>query len=324
MPPLRDIGVRPQPRLQGVLAEQRMDGVRRVLGDAPSLRGQLRRELDQRQRGVQGGVEEERHRDAVIGVARRDHPVIRGDEVPLGRVLHHLADVHHEGARHGRSIHPPTLALDLEPTLPRLDPQQGEHAGVLVRADPLLRLGLGRPRVADDLDEARGLAEVTLEVIALGAERQGPLLQQDAGDLGQPVVPLGDDLAQLGLRGRPEVRTREPVEVRGIRVGDGFALGADVDLLAPVDLPLRALAADPGVAAEVRAVEVLDRELVRFGEVEERPRGSVQAILELGAHARAGEVEEADPVCGLAELIAESGGFGRPGVEAGEVEDRQR
>ena len=56
------------------------------------------------------------------------------------------------------------------------------------------------------------------------------------------------------------------------------ALGPDVDLLAPVDPALRALAADARVPAEVRALHVLDRELVGLGQGEEVARRAVQAL----------------------------------------------
>ena len=103
----------------------------------------------------------------------------------------------------------------------------------------------------------------------------------------------------------------------------GLALGADVDLLAPVDLALGALAADARVAAEVRALDVLDRELVGLGQGEEVARGPVQARLELGRDAGAGEVEEADVVRGGAQVVAEPRGGLGAGVELGEIEDRQ-
>ena len=46
-------------------------------------------------------------------------------------------------------------------------------------------------------------------------------------------------------------------------------LDADVDLLAPVDCTVREFPADAGVAAELRAVDVLDGELLFVGQFEE-------------------------------------------------------
>ena len=103
----------------------------------------------------------------------------------------------------------------------------------------------------------------------------------------------------------------------------GLALGPDVDLLAPVDPALGPLAADARVAAEVRALDVLDRELVGLRKGEEVARGAVQPRLELGRDARAGQVEEADVVRRGAQVVAEARGGLRSGVQLRQVEDRQ-
>src|SRR5690606_27613852 len=158
-----------------------------------------------------------------------------------------------------------TCALPiLQPALARLDPEQGQHAGVLVRTDALLRLRIRLAGVAHDLDERRRIAEVRLEVGLLGAQRECPGAQELAGDTAEVLVPLGDNFAQLRLGRRPQVRADQPVEGRS--AVDGIPLGTDVDLFAPVDLALSALAPDAGVSAEVRAVHVLDGELVFFGQ----------------------------------------------------------
>ena len=132
-----------------------------------------------------------------------------------------------------------------------------------------------------------------------------------------------DDLPQLGLSGRPQVGSDEPREVGRVGVGDRVALGADVDLLAPVDLALGALAADARVAAEVRALDVLDRELVGLGQREEVAGGAVQPRLELGRDAGAGQIEEPDVVGRVPQVVAEPRGGVGSGVELGEIEDRQ-
>jgi len=53
------------------------------------------------------------------------------------------------------------------------------------------------------------------------------------------------------------------------RVVTRSTLDADIDLLAPVHRAVRELAADPRVATELRAVDVLDGELLLVGQFEE-------------------------------------------------------
>ena len=65
------------------------------------------------------------------------------------------------------------------------------------------------------------------------------------------------------------------------RLSDRLALDADVELLAPVGLPARPLASDARVAAEVRRVHHLDRQLVGVGKREE-PLGRGKDLIDLG------------------------------------------
>ena len=222
----------------------------------------------------------------------------------------------------GASTHEPSRST-CSPPLPGSTHSSVSTPESLWAPTPCCGSGSRRARVADDLDERRRFAEVRVEVVRGGAERLGPRPQQPPGDAREVLVPLGDDLLQLRLRRRPEVRADEAREVGRIRVGDRLALRTDVDLLAPVDLALRALAADPGVSAEVRALHVLDRELVRLGQGEEVARCAVQALLELGRDPGAGQVEEADVVRRGAQVRPESRGGVVAGVELREVEDRQ-
>jgi hypothetical protein len=74
----------------------------------------------------------------------------------------------------------------------------------------------------------------------------------------------------------------------------------------------------------MRALHVLDRELVGLGKREEVPRRFVEPVLELGGDARAGQVEEADVVRRRTQVVAEGRGGFKPRVESGEVEDGQR
>jgi hypothetical protein len=53
---------------------------------------------------------------------------------------------------------------------------------------------------------------------------------------------------------------------------DRVALRADVDLLAPIHLAAGQLAAQPGVAAEMRAVHHCDGVFVRLRQLEQSPR----------------------------------------------------
>jgi len=80
-------------------------------------------------------------------------------------------------------------------------------------------------------------------------------------------------------------------------------------------------AADARVSAELRAVDVLDRELLLFGEVEEAA-GHIQDVVdERLRDAVPDEVEEADLVGGLAQLLAEPSRRLLAVVEGGHVED---
>ena len=101
-------------------------------------------------------------------------PVIGRDEVALSRVLEQFADVDDERTGDRGRIDPLAVALDLQAALAGLDPQQREHAGVLVGADALLRGRVVLAGVADDLDQRRGLAEVLVEVRLGRAESDAP------------------------------------------------------------------------------------------------------------------------------------------------------
>ena len=64
-----------------------------------------------------------------------------------------------------------------------------------------------------------------------------------------------------------------------------FALGADVDLLAPVGLAAREFEAGAIVAAEMRRVDHLDRELVALRQREESPRERFDLLNQVGIDA---------------------------------------
>ena len=231
-----------------------------------------------------------------------------------------LADVDHERAGQGGGVDPPVRGVDLQALLARLDHQQREHAGILVRADALPALFAAG--VADELDQGGGaVAEGAVEDVGRTAEGQRPGAQEPPRDRRAPVLPVGEDRPQVGLRLGPEVRPFQAHVDGRSRIIGGCAFGADVDLLAPVDLALGELAAGPGVAAELRTAQHLDAALVverqreEAGGLRERPRGDV-----LG-DAVADEVEEADVVGGGAQRGAEVRRLGVAPVELGHVED---
>src|SRR5690606_39447981 len=99
------------------------------------------------------------------------------------------------------------------------------------------------------------------------AERLGPRLHEFEAHSVQVVLPAGDDVAELRQGIRPLVWALEsPVVCDAWALRDGLALRRDVDLLAPVGLAQRELAADAGVPPEVRALHVLARQLAFDGE----------------------------------------------------------
>ena len=117
-------------------------------------------------------------------------------------------------------------------------------------------------------------------------------------------VHSGDNVPHFGQGVRPQIGSlKTPV------VGDagprlhGSTLDADIDLLPPVDRAVRELAADPGVATELRAVDVLDRELLLVGQLEEAPGHVEHGIRQLLRDPVSGQVEEADLVHGVAQVV---------------------
>lgn len=80
--------------------------------------------------------------------------------------------------------------------------------------------------------------------------------QQSEPDLGEGVVPRLEDSAELRERRGPQVGALQVPVTLG--VGERGPLGADVDLLPPIDLPVRQFAAETGVAAKLWASELTD------------------------------------------------------------------
>ncbi len=136
-------------------------------------------------------------------------------------------------------------------------------------------------------------------------------------------MPFGDDLLQFRLRRRPQIRADEAGRIRGARRPRVRARARCRSARASPPDP-GALSADAGIAAEVRAVHVLDRELVLLREGEEVEGSTVQPCFQLGGDARAREIEEADVVRRRPEIVAETSRSVRAFVELGQVEDRER
>jgi hypothetical protein len=112
--------------------------------------------------------------------------------------------------------------------------------------------------------------------------------------------------------------SRCPLAVRSAH--HGGALGADVDLLAPVDAPLRELTPGPGVAPELRTARHLDRELVLLGQREEVLGLGEGAIDDLVRDPVPDQCEEADLVRRPQQVRAEGSCRLSARVEAGQVE----
>lgn len=144
------------------------------------------------------------------------------------------------------------VALDLE-AADRVLEEQGEEAVVLVRADALVGAVARTAGVADQLEVRVGVgAEDRVVEAGRGADGGEQLAQQALGDRAELVDPGERGRAQLGQGGGPLVGALEPPVRRLAGAGyAGRALGADVELVAPVAGAAGALVAGTGVAPEV-------------------------------------------------------------------------
>jgi hypothetical protein len=126
---------------------------------------------------------------------------------------------------------------------------------------------------------------------------------------GHQVRPGHGPLAQIRLHlVRPLVRAaQQPVLlVLGV-VGNRFGLRRVVQLLAGIRFALGALGAHPRVAAEMRRVAVVQLQPFLERQVEEALHGVEELRHLVLAGAVAGDLEEADPVGGVAQLVDEDG-----------------
>ena len=215
----------------------------------------------------------------------------RRPEITVGDELHELADVDDERSRHGRRVDPVGAVLDLETRFLRLDHEQREDAGVLVGAHALPLVTVAA-RVAHELDECRRPVEGVVEPVLRRAKGTRPGAQQRHTDDRASLRPVGQGGAQGRQRVRPEVGALQPVVCRA--AGHEVALGADVDLLAPVDAALGELTTGARVAAEVRAARHLDVELVGLGQGEEALGLGEEVLHDVLGDAVTDEVEEPD------------------------------
>ena len=137
--------------------------------------GEVRREVDRRQRRLQLRVEEVGERDPLDAGRRADHAVHGRLVVAAGDELEHLADVDDEGARAWRHVDQLTVPLDLQPADVVLVDER-EEPGVAVGADALA--GAVGPRwrgggeVADHLEQHLGWRD-------RGVERRGRQIEGD-------------------------------------------------------------------------------------------------------------------------------------------------
>ena len=194
-----------------------------------------------------------------------------------------------------------------------------------MRADPLLRFRVVLAGIANDLDQGRRpLLKSFIEEGRLGAEGLSPRLHQLEAYHIELVLPAGDDILELWEGIRPLVGPFESPVAGNIRpLGDRVALRADVDLLPPIRLAEGELAADAGVAAKVRALQVLNLHLVCFGQVEEVASGCDDALKQILWNPVPGQVKESVLVGRFAQLFAERGGLFLALVEAGQIENRE-
>ncbi len=103
-----------------------------------------------------------------------------------------------------------------------------------------------------------------------------------------------------------------------------LALGADIELFAPVALAPRMLPADPGIATEMRRIDHFDSGLLSLGQVEETPRQGKKPVEEFLLDAMADQIEESRVARSHAQLFQKGRLLCRPTVEFAEIEDGKR
>ena len=112
---LRDVGMRAQARFQIVAARLAKQRIARVLRQPARLRGEFRRERENRHMRVVIGPEKESDGEPVGARRRRDDAMDIGAQIAIGGELQNLADIDDEGSGDRRRVDPAALALDLQP-----------------------------------------------------------------------------------------------------------------------------------------------------------------------------------------------------------------
>src|SRR5690606_28594254 len=101
-------------------------------------------------------------------------------------------------------------------------------------------------------------------------------------------------------------------------------LDAEVELLAPVGLPARALARHPRITTELRGIHHFDALLLLHRQVEELPGKLEQAFDLVQRNAMPVEIEEADVARCIAQVPQERGARRRALLEEREIENGEK
>ncbi|MCY1293518.1 hypothetical protein D9M70_427790 [compost metagenome] len=190
-------------------------------------------------------------------------------------------------------------------------------------AHPLVAFRLVAAGIADDLQELVGAVAVDRpEDIGLLAERLGENLDQADAEPGDGVYVGEDRRLQLGQGLRELVGADQPLPRRILRLDlKALALGAEIDLFAPV---LGAAGIfEPGaiVAAEMRRLAHLDCQLVILRQCEETPRKRKDTVDLFLRNPVAFEIEEAHRAGNAAQFIERRRPLGVARRKARKVED---
>ena len=160
-----------------------------------------------------------------------------GEQIAIRGHFEYFADVDDEGAGDGGRTNPLPVVFHFEAFLNVLE-QYGHKAAVFVGTHPLVAFGGVTPRVADDFEQIMRIWRVNLLKNVFGlaqGNRKG--LDEPDGQIGGGGLVAQNRFFEGGQAVWPLIGTTQtiPRSVGG-DVGHYFALGADVDLLAPVTL----------------------------------------------------------------------------------------
>ncbi len=263
--------------------------------------------------------EEQRQREALA--AGVDHPVLRRLEQAVGPAFQHVADIDDEGAGDRRRLDPFIGGVHhLQPR--RLLVQDGEALEIRMGADAemgvvhrqLVRRVVQQPQLRRRLARALGEEAVRQAQPCL----EGP--EQPLADLGDPGVVVEDPVAEARHPVRPLVRHQHDVagpEV-GVVLGDldrqveggvqprlqvVVALGRALDQGVELRVAVVVLGRDRDPAARPRRAADMDVLLLLDRPVMEGAGQRVGLLDQRLGHAVVADVEEADRLAGLADLV---------------------